>query len=58
MRELIFRGYDVVEHPDGRCEISKDSKLVCSQPTIELARQWINEQRKRDRRRSRGGINQ
>jgi hypothetical protein len=51
MRELIIRGYDVVEYPDGRCEISKDGKLVCSQPSLELAREWINEQHKRERLR-------
>jgi hypothetical protein len=47
MRNLMFRGYDIVEHLDGRCVISQDAKIVSEQPTIEAAREWINTERRK-----------
>jgi hypothetical protein len=45
---MIIRGYDVTERSDGCCDISKNGKAVCSQPSIDLTRKWINEQRHKE----------
>jgi hypothetical protein len=46
MKNHIFRGFDVAEHPDGRCVISRDGKVVGEQTTIDAAHEWINDQRR------------
>lgn len=49
MLQKIFRGYEITEHDDGWCIIyDKNGETLCKQPSAELARKWINEQKAKE----------
>jgi hypothetical protein len=42
---MIYRGYDIEKKHDGYV-ISKDGKVVCSQPSEEFAMSWVDQDRR------------
>ena len=44
---MIYRGYDIDPAKEGGFVIKLDGKVVSTQPSMGLARQWVNEEKRR-----------
>ena len=49
MTSEIYRGYDIESNPKGGYVIRKGGQVVCSQPSLDFAHRWIDEQRRAEK---------